>query len=193
MIQQTSFPNRGVTLSAHLHLPDGFREDAKYPALVGVHPAGGVKEQTIGLYAQRLAAQGFVVVVYDSTYQGASGGEPRLLEDPSMRVEDARCAADSLRYSVATCCQNADIDPILFGRRAAGVSPLIGRTAPCAASLSRRAGFAIGARPAARRITVLPQLSGQGPQPDLERPGRQLTVAVESRKRRLDQFPLHFP
>jgi len=96
MIQQTSFPNRDVTLSAHLHLPDGFREDAKYPALVGVHPAGGVKEQTIGLYAQRLAAQGFVVVVYDSTYQGASGGEPRLLEDPSMRVEDARCAADFL-------------------------------------------------------------------------------------------------
>lgn len=96
MIQQTSFPNRDVTLSAHLHLPDGFREDAKYPALVGVHPAGGVKEQTIGLYAARLAAQGFVVVVYDSTYQGASGGEPRLLEDPSMRVEDARCAADFL-------------------------------------------------------------------------------------------------
>lgn len=96
MIQQTTFLNRGVTLSAHLHLPDGFREDAKYPALVGVHPAGGVKEQTIGLYAQRLAAQGFVVVVYDSTYQGASGGEPRLLEDPSMRVEDARCAADFL-------------------------------------------------------------------------------------------------
>jgi len=96
LIQQTSFPNRDVTLSAHLHLPDGFREDAKYPALVGVHPAGGVKEQTIGLYAARLAAQGFVVVVYDSTYQGASGGEPRLLEDPSMRVEDARCAADFL-------------------------------------------------------------------------------------------------
>jgi fermentation-respiration switch protein FrsA (DUF1100 family) len=96
MIQQTSFPNRDVTLSAHVHLPDGFREDAKYPALVGVHPAGGVKEQTIGLYAARLAAQGFVVVVYDSTYQGASGGEPRLLEDPSMRVEDARCAADFL-------------------------------------------------------------------------------------------------
>lgn len=96
MIQQITFPNRGVTLSAHLHLPDGFREDAKYPALVGVHPAGGVKEQTIGLYAQRLAAQGFVVVVYDSTYQGASGGEPCLLEDPSMRVEDARCAADFL-------------------------------------------------------------------------------------------------
>lgn len=55
-----------------------------------------MKEQTIGLYAKRLADLGFVVVVYDSSYQGASGVEPRLLEDPTTRVEDARCAADFL-------------------------------------------------------------------------------------------------
>ncbi|MDW3682759.1 alpha/beta hydrolase [Cupriavidus sp. CV2] len=96
MVKDTSFENRGVRIAAHLHVPDGFHDGKKYPALVGVHPAGGVKEQTIGLYARRLAAQGFVVVVYDSSYQGASGGEPRLLEDPTTRVEDARCAADFL-------------------------------------------------------------------------------------------------
>jgi len=96
MVKTISFANRSVEIAGHLHLPYNFQEDKKYPALVGVHPAGGVKEQTIGLYAQRLAAHGFVVVVYDSSYQGASGGEPRLLEDPSTRVEDARCAADFL-------------------------------------------------------------------------------------------------
>jgi fermentation-respiration switch protein FrsA (DUF1100 family) len=96
MLKAVSFKNRAVEIAAHLHLPDNFQEDKTYPALVGVHPAGGVKEQTIGLYAKRLAAHGFVVVVYDSSYQGASGGEPRLLEDPSTRVEDARCAADFL-------------------------------------------------------------------------------------------------
>jgi fermentation-respiration switch protein FrsA (DUF1100 family) len=96
MIQDISFQNRGVRIAAHLHLPDNFQENQQYPALVGIHPAGGVKEQTIGLYAQRLAALGFVVLVYDSSYQGASGGEPRLLEDPTTRVEDARCAADFL-------------------------------------------------------------------------------------------------
>lgn len=96
MVKTISFANRSVEIAGHLHLPDNFQEDKKYPALVGVHPAGGVKEQTIGLYAKRLATHGFAVVVYDSSYQGASGGEPRLLEDPSTRVEDARCAADFL-------------------------------------------------------------------------------------------------
>ncbi|WP_260695730.1 alpha/beta hydrolase [Streptomyces sp. IB201691-2A2] len=96
MVETVSFRNKAVEISGHLHLPDNFREDEKFPALVGIHPAGGVKEQTIGSYARRLAAQGFVTVVYDSSFQGESGGEPRLLEDPTTRVEDARCAADFL-------------------------------------------------------------------------------------------------
>lgn len=49
MAKDLAFYNRGVRIAAHLYLPDGFQEGQKYPALVGVHPAGGVKEQTIGL------------------------------------------------------------------------------------------------------------------------------------------------
>lgn len=96
MIKSVNFKNRVNTLAANLHLPEGFDENKKYPALVGIHPAGGVKEQTIGLYAEKLSKHGYVVLVYDSSYQGASEGEPRLLEDPAVRVEDARCAADFL-------------------------------------------------------------------------------------------------
>jgi fermentation-respiration switch protein FrsA (DUF1100 family) len=95
-VRTVAFTNKAAEIAGHLHVPDDFSEDNTYPALVGIHPAGGVKEQTIGLYAKRLAEHGFVTVVYDSSYQGASGGEPRLLEDPSTRVEDARCAADFL-------------------------------------------------------------------------------------------------
>ncbi|MDX3713236.1 alpha/beta hydrolase [Streptomyces europaeiscabiei] len=96
MVETVSFRNNAVEIAGHLHLPENFSREKKYPALVGIHPAGGVKEQTIGHYAKRLAEHGFVTVVYDSSYQGASGGEPRLLEDPTTRVEDARCAADFL-------------------------------------------------------------------------------------------------
>ncbi|MDO5614959.1 MAG: alpha/beta hydrolase [Cruoricaptor ignavus] len=96
MITSVKFKNRANTLAANLHLPENFDENKKYPALVGVHPAGGVKEQVIGLYAEKLSQHGYVVLVYDSSFQGESEGEPRLLEDPTVRVEDARCAADFL-------------------------------------------------------------------------------------------------
>lgn len=96
MVKVVSFKNKANKLAGHLHIPENFSEDRKYPALVGIHPAGGVKEQVIGLYAKKLSEQGYVVLVYDSSYQGESEGEPRLLEDPTTRVEDARCAADYL-------------------------------------------------------------------------------------------------
>ena len=96
MIKPVKFKNRANTLAANLNLQQDFDESKKYPALVGIHPAGGVKEQTIGLYAEKLSKHGYVVLVYDSSCQGASEGEPRLLEDPTVRVEDARCAADFL-------------------------------------------------------------------------------------------------
>lgn len=96
MVKTVLFKNKAIKIAGHLHLPDNFKEDQKYPALVGIHPAGGVKEQVIGLYAKRLAEHGFISLVYDSSYQGESEGEPRLLEDPTIRVEDARCAADFL-------------------------------------------------------------------------------------------------
>ncbi|WDF81148.1 alpha/beta hydrolase [Mucilaginibacter sp. KACC 22773] len=96
MKKPTSFKNKDLKLAAELHLPDNFTESQKYPAIVCIHPAGGVKEQTIGLYASRLADCGFVVLTFDASYQGASEGEPRYLEEPTARVEDARAGADYL-------------------------------------------------------------------------------------------------
>ena len=99
--QDVRFKNGSIDMAGHLYLPKGFDERAKYPAIVSVHPGGGVKEQTAGVYARRLAEQGFVTLAFDASHQGASGGMPRFLDDPMKRVGDIYSAVDyltSLRY-----------------------------------------------------------------------------------------------
>ncbi|HDK9104972.1 TPA: alpha/beta hydrolase [Staphylococcus aureus] len=77
-----------------MYFPENFDENYQYPAIIVNHPAGGVKEQTAGLYAERLANLGYVTMAYDASYQGESEGQPHNLENPSSRVEDVRAAVD---------------------------------------------------------------------------------------------------
>lgn len=96
MKKQLTFKNNQVTMAAELYGPADFEEGKKYPAIVCAHPAGAVKEQSPAQYAQRIAKKGFVVLTFDASHQGASGGEPRYLESPAERVEDIRSAVDFL-------------------------------------------------------------------------------------------------
>lgn len=86
----------GLNVAADLYRPEGFEDGQRYPAIVFAHPAGGVKEQTAGLYAERMSRHGYIALAYDATYQGASEGVPRGLEYPELRVEDIRAAVDYL-------------------------------------------------------------------------------------------------
>ncbi|EOQ80832.1 alpha/beta hydrolase [Pseudomonas aeruginosa] len=96
-IQHVTYRNLGWDSAANLYLPPGFDESKKYPTIVSTHPIGSCKEQTSGnVYGQQLAEQGFVVLAFDASFQGASGGEPRFIEDPAIRVSDIRFAIDFL-------------------------------------------------------------------------------------------------
>lgn len=87
-IRPVSYKLRGLDIAANIYTPANYDAAKKYPAVVVAHPNGGVKEQVAGLYAQRLAENGYITLVADASYQGASGGEPRHTDKPAYREED---------------------------------------------------------------------------------------------------------
>lgn len=93
-IRLVTYKVNGVDIAANVYTPAGYEPCKSYPAIVVAHPNGGVKEQTAGLYAQHLAERGFVTIVMDAAYQGASGGLPRSVDKPMFRIEDIHGAAD---------------------------------------------------------------------------------------------------
>ena len=93
-IHPVTYSLDGIEISANFYTPANFDASRKYPTVVVAHPNGGVKEQVAGLYAQRLAEQGYIAITADAAYQGASGGQPRSVDKPSHRIEDIHGMAD---------------------------------------------------------------------------------------------------
>ena len=82
-------------ISALILLPPGFDAGQTYPTIISVHPFGSCKEQTSSaVYGKRLAEAGYVVIAYDASFQGESGGSPRWIEDPAQRVRDVSHVID---------------------------------------------------------------------------------------------------
>lgn len=93
-IHPVTYKIKDIVIAANVYTPANYEPSKKYPAIVVAHPNGGVKEQTSGLYAQRLAEAGYITIVADAAYQGASGGEPRHTDKPANRIEDIHGMAD---------------------------------------------------------------------------------------------------
>lgn len=71
-----------------MHRREELRDPTKpYAAVAVAHQNAGVKEQTAGLHAQRLAELGYVTIVADASFQGGRGGQPRNVDKPSYRIE----------------------------------------------------------------------------------------------------------
>lgn len=99
-IVPTSYKLNGIKISANIYLPANYDKSKSYLAVVVAHPNGGVKEQVAGLYAQRLAENGYITLVADASYQGASGGKPRHMDKPFYREQDIHGMIDYIsQYS----------------------------------------------------------------------------------------------
>jgi hypothetical protein len=93
-IHPVTYKLNGIDIAANIYTPANYDSSKKYPAVVVAHPNGGIKEQTAGLYAQRLAEEGYITIAADAAYQGASGGEPRHTDKPANRIEDIHGMVD---------------------------------------------------------------------------------------------------
>ena len=93
--KKVTFHNRyGITLAADLYTPKG--TEGKLPAIAVSGPFGAVKEQSSGLYAQKMAELGFLTIAFDPSYTGESGGTPRYVASPDINTEDFCTAVDFL-------------------------------------------------------------------------------------------------
>ncbi|MDE5636581.1 MAG: alpha/beta hydrolase [Alistipes sp.] len=96
----------GTTLAADVYRPKNTA--GKLPAIAVCGPFGAVKEQASGLYAQTMAARGFLAVAFDPSYTGESSGTPRYVASPDINTEDFCAAVDYLST-------REDVDPERIG------------------------------------------------------------------------------
>ncbi|KRM20549.1 alpha/beta hydrolase [Latilactobacillus graminis] len=103
--RKVTFPNRfGITLAADLYMP---KAGNQLPVIAVSGPFGAVKEQSSGLYAQKMAEQGFLTIAFDPSFTGESSGFPRDIASPDINTEDFQAAVDFL-----TTQPNVDPDRI---------------------------------------------------------------------------------
>lgn len=104
---KVTFPNRyGIMLAADVYTPKN--AEGKLPAIAVSGPFGAVKEQSSGLYAQKLAEKGYLTLAFDPSFTGESGGFPRQMASPDINTEDFSAAVDFLS-------NNDAVDPEKIG------------------------------------------------------------------------------
>ena len=105
--KKVTYHNRyGITLAADMYTPRG--AEGKLPAIAVSGPFGAVKEQSSGLYAQKMAELGFLTIAFDPSYTGESGGMPRYVASPDINTEDFCAAVDFLSVQ-------ENVDPARIG------------------------------------------------------------------------------
>lgn len=86
----------GLEVVGELYCQKDMNMAEKHPALIVGAPYGGVKEQGPCVYGSELAQRGFVVLTFDQSFMGESGGFPRNVSSPDIFVENFSAAVDYL-------------------------------------------------------------------------------------------------
>ncbi|MBC1664162.1 alpha/beta hydrolase [Listeria welshimeri] len=160
--KSVSYKNRyGIKISGDMYIPKNSDSKMTYPGLIIGTPYGGVKEQGPGVYANELAQRGFVVLTFDPSYNGYSGGEPRHVSSPDIFVEDFSAAIDFI-----------------------GTRPFVDKMKLGAIGICGSGGFALSAAQVDRRIKAIATVSMY----DISRAQRGDSLSEAKRNKMLDDI-----
>ncbi len=134
---KVNFMSEGTRIAGNLFIPDNYNPQGDFPAIVCITPASGIKEQTAGIYAEKLAQKGFIALAFDHRTYGESGGYPRGMENAPMKVEDIKSAISFIgtlsgvnkeRIGVLGLCSGAgySIQTAIFDQRVKAVATVSG-------------------------------------------------------------------
>lgn len=90
--REVQFESEGLACAAWYYVPDDIASVGRRPAIVMAHGWAGVKEMCLPNFAEVFAAAGFVVLLFDYRYLGASEGEPRSQILPAEQRRDYKNA-----------------------------------------------------------------------------------------------------
>jgi fermentation-respiration switch protein FrsA (DUF1100 family)/ketosteroid isomerase-like protein len=129
--ERVSFTSNGVELVGTLFKPVTYDANKLYKAVVVTGSWTTVKEQMSGLYAEKLANEGFLALAYDPQGYGASEGSPRFYESPELKKENIDSAVAFLKarsdvssigalgicagasYTLVSASENNDINAVV--------------------------------------------------------------------------------
>lgn len=132
--ETVTYPSHGENIAGVLYRPNNVSNP---PAVVIIGPYSFVKEQAPMQYGTLFANQGYAALIFDPRTVGESTGEPRRLENPKMKNEDAisgidylvqRGDIDKAKTFLVGVCQGGpeSLDIASYDDRVAGVASVSG-------------------------------------------------------------------
>lgn len=96
------FSSEGTTCRAWHYLPEG--APGPQPTIIMAHGLGGTRNAALEPYAEKFAAAGFGVLLFDYRHFGASDGEPRQLISIRKQLNDW---ASAIAFARRQTCVNS--------------------------------------------------------------------------------------